>query len=319
MDADLSNSVIEFLPALAAVLLGVLLGRLVGAWFARGKAGSDGRLARQISQLVVVNLGLLIGVVLLPLPETTHSNLLQLLGLVGTGVIAVSSTTFVSNAMAGVMLRLVDAMRAGDFVRVGETFGRISERGLFHTEIQTADRDLTTLPNLYLVTNPFTVVRSSGTIVTADVSLGYDTPRTDVERLLIEAATKAGLAEPFVRIPALGDFAVQYRICGFLEEVTRLLAAKTDLHREILDTLHAGGVEIMTPSVMATRPMDPEKAVIPKAAVIPVTEITESSDASAKIFDKAEEAQAEEAVEAKEAVEGGDAESASPKPEVAGS
>ena len=66
--------------------------------------------------------------------------------------------------------------RPGDFVRVGERLGRVTERGLFHTEIQTEDRDLTTLPNLYLVTNPVTVVRASGTIVSTTVD-GTAKPR----------------------------------------------------------------------------------------------------------------------------------------------
>ena len=44
-------------------------------------------------------------------------------------------------------------------------FGRVTERGLFHTEIQTEDRDLVTLPNLYLVTNPVKVVRTFLTVL----------------------------------------------------------------------------------------------------------------------------------------------------------
>ena len=45
--------------------------------------------------------------------------------------------------------------------------GRVSELGLLRTEIQTERRNLTTFPNLYLVTNPVTVVRSSGTFISS--------------------------------------------------------------------------------------------------------------------------------------------------------
>jgi hypothetical protein len=38
---------------------------------------------------------------------------------------------------------------------------------------------------------------------------------------------------------------------------------RSDLKAQILDTLHNGGVEIMTPSVMNQRPLDPEKPVVP--------------------------------------------------------
>ena len=152
----------------------------------------------------------------LPVSETTIGQLLGLIGILLSAVIALSAMTFVGNIMAGLMLRAIKNFRPGDFVRVGDHFGRISERGLFHIEIQTEDRDLTTLPNQYLVTNPVKVIRSSGTLVTADVSLGYDVSRVVVERVLLEAATDAELKEPFVYVIGLGDFSVAYRIAGLL-------------------------------------------------------------------------------------------------------
>ena len=54
--------------------------------------------------------------------------------------------------------------------------------------IQTEFRDLVTVPNLYLVTPPLRVVRASGTIISAEVSLGYDVPRMDVADMLCKAA-----------------------------------------------------------------------------------------------------------------------------------
>jgi len=58
-----------------------------------------------------------------------------LLGNVLTGVIAFSSTTFVANMMAGLMLRSVKSFTPGDFIEAGDYFGKATERGLFHTEI----------------------------------------------------------------------------------------------------------------------------------------------------------------------------------------
>ena len=59
--------------------------------------------------------------------------------------------------------------------------------------------------------------RSSGTIVSATVSLGYDTSHSRLEALLKEAAKRAGLGESFVQVVDLGDFSVNYRLAGFLE------------------------------------------------------------------------------------------------------
>ena len=121
---------------------------------------------------VLALLGCMIILLAVPIGDDTRTQLIGLLGLLLSVVIALASTTFVANAMAGFMLRAVRSFHTGDFIQVGEQFGRVTERGLFHIEIQTEDRDLTTLPNLYLVSNPVKVIRYSGTVVSATVSLG---------------------------------------------------------------------------------------------------------------------------------------------------
>ena len=103
---------------------------------------------------------------------------------------------------------MIKSFRPGDFIHIGDRFGRVTERGLFHTEIQTEDRDLVTFPNLHLVTNPVSVVHSTGTIISATLSLGYDIAHAELEPLMKRAAEQAGLQEPFVLINELGDFSV---------------------------------------------------------------------------------------------------------------
>lgn len=115
----------------------------------------DRQFRLQVIMVGLSLLGLLVIIVSLPIGDVARGQLLSLLGILLTAMIALSSTTFIGNAMAGMMLRAVRSFRAGDFIRVEEHFGRVSERGLFHVEIQTEDRDLTTLPNLYLVTSRF--------------------------------------------------------------------------------------------------------------------------------------------------------------------
>ncbi len=253
---------------------------------------------RQLAMLGATAVLVIALILTLPVGDTAHGQLLSLLGIVLTGVIALSSTTFVGNVMAGLMLRAVRAFRAGDFLKTQEHFGRVTERGLLHTEIQTEDRDLTTLPNLYLVTNPVTVVRYSGTFVSATVSLGYDVARGRVEEALLAAARAADLDEPFVQIRELGDFSVQYRVAGFLAEVTHLLSARSRLRACMLDALHAGGIEIVSPTFMNTRQISPDKRFIPPRARGPAPEEAHPVPEEI-IFDKAEQAETREQLEEK--------------------
>lgn len=128
-------------PVTALTAITALVLWLVRRWVADEP---ESRVRRQLLQVAVVVLALIVLALMVPLQTDTRGQLLSLFGLLLTGVLGLASTTFVSNAMAGFMLRSVASFRTGDFVRVGEHFGRVTETALLHTEIQSEDRDLIT-------------------------------------------------------------------------------------------------------------------------------------------------------------------------------
>jgi hypothetical protein len=136
------------------------------------------------------------------------------------------------------------------------------------------------------------VVRASGTIISASLSLGYDVDHRKIETLLMTAATEIGLQEPFVQVTELGDFSVTYKVSGFLAEVKQLIAARSNLRRKILDVLHHAGVEIVSPRFMNQRLLDTEQAIIPNLEApsdsLPEEEVAPPGEV---IFDKAETAE----------------------------
>lgn len=233
---------------------------------------------------------LVLVILAVPINPTTRGQLLQLIGIIISIGVALSSSTILSNAMAGIMLKAVRNFRSGDFVEVGEHLGRVTERGLFHTEIQTPDRDLVTLPNMYIATNPVTVTRSSGTIISATVSLGYDVPQAKIKSLLQDAAGAIGLQEPFVQVLELGDFSVTYRAAGLLAETKQLLTYRSRLRSSMIDALHEGGVEIVSPHFRNLRSFDPEKAFVPAKSHRKEPEAVDAAPVDV-VFDKAEEAE----------------------------
>ena len=245
---------------------------------------------RQLIQLAGVLAIILALILFLPLDGELRGQLLSLYGIVVSATIALSSTTLVGNVMAGIMLKTIKSCRPGYYITVGDHFGRITAMDLLHTELQTEERDLTTLPNLYLVSNPVRVMRTSGTLLSVELSLGYDVSRHEIEKLLLAAATETGLESPFVQIRELGDFSVTYRVSGLLTEVNRLLDKRRELRARTMDALHAAGIEIVSPNFMNTRNFDTNEQFIPdvKAVEEPV-ETGTSTDAL--VFDKAEEAE----------------------------
>ena len=289
------KGLLEELPRLVPLLV-IGLGTVLVVWgvnrllFERLGVMAKSKLPRQVTVIALVGVGVVLAILALPVGDETKGHLLSLLGLLLTAIIAMSSTTVASNAMAGLMLRIMKSFRTGDFVRTGTHFGRVTEIGLFHTEIQTSNRDLTALPNAFLVSNPVTVVRHSGTVIETTLSLGYDVPHAKAEELLLKAAEATGLEDAFVLILELGNFAVTYRIAGFLAETRRLVSAGTVLRRAVLDTLHRAGVEIASPTLMSQRRIHEGDRLVPH-------EQGRARSKKAKplpediVFDKAEEAE----------------------------
>lgn len=289
-----SLSLISFVPTLVTAALGgvaiyvfnLVMKRTVSSnWIAP--------IYRHLLFVCVVLLVVFVVVLSLPIGDAARGQIFSFLGVVVTATIALSSTTFLGNVMAGLMLKVVKGFRVGDFVRIGDQFGRVSELGLMHTEIQNEDRDLTTLPNLYLVNNPYKVVRSSGTIVSADLSLGYDLAQEEVCTCLKAAALKADLEDPYVLVMELGDFSISYRVAGFLKDVKTLISARSKLRSRILDEIHGAGMEIVSPNFMNQRVYQNQDKFVPKSRIVQNSQNVESEDASLEsiAFDKADEAE----------------------------
>lgn len=265
----------------------IFVNKRLGAYFAERP---HLRFRYQLIQLGGVLAAILFLILFMPFGETLRGQLLQLYGLVISATIALSSTTLVGNVMAGLMLKAIGSCRPGNYITVGDYFGRISEMDLLHTEIQTEERDLTTLPNLYLITHPVRVMQASGTLISVDISLGYDVSRHTIESLLIKAAKDTELDSPYVQIRFLGDFAVTYQVSALLTDVNRLLDKRRELRARAMDVLHEAGIEIVSPSFMNTRAQPENKLFIPPApeAEVPSNDTT-SADAIA--FEKAGKAE----------------------------
>ena len=248
------------------------------------------KFSKQLVMLALSFLGFFIILFALPLNPDTKGHLFSLSGILFTGIIAISSTTFAANIMAGFMLRLISSFKIGDFILIEGFFGRVSERGLTHLEIQGEDRGLTTLSNLFVVTHPYTVTRNSGTIISANLSLGYDLAHSKIEPLLLEAAIQAGLSDPFVQIKELGDFSITYRIAGLLSDVNQIITTRSNLRKQVLDTLHANQVEIVSPHFMNQRRLETNVKIWPPSCTLPGAFTREETNPEKVIFDKAEEA-----------------------------
>ena len=286
-------ALLPFAPLLIAVVL--VIGTLTALHYLllakQSHLTSEQKLPRQVGMLVLTIVGAVVIAMALPVSESTRNQVIALIGVLISGVIAFSSTTMVGNLMAGIVLRVNRPFKVGDFIKVEGYSGRVTEMGLLDVELQTESRELIAFANTLMVNSPVTVTRASGAIVSVDISLGYDLHHSVIEKHLLIAAENAELTEPFVQVIGLGDFSVSYRISGLLTEVKSLLSARSRLHKAVLDALHNADIEIVSPSFMNQRPQPDGLKMIAKS---PGKTSQEESTPEDVIFDKAEEAEQKE-------------------------
>lgn len=172
-------------------------------------------------------------------------------------MISLGASSVVGQAAAGLILTYTRTLRPGEFVRIGDYEGTVSELGMFTTRIRTGLGEVLTLPNS-LITGSVTknysrAVQGAGYVVDTTVTIGYDTPWRQVEAMLLEAArrTDGVLADPAPRVfqTALSDFYPEYRLVAQAlpsEPRPRALLLSV-LHANIQDVFNEYAVQIMSP------------------------------------------------------------------------
>ncbi|WP_459731142.1 mechanosensitive ion channel family protein [Pseudomonas sp. MHK4] len=172
-------------------------------------------------------------------------------------MISLGATSVVGQAAAGLILTYTRTLRLGEYVRIGEYEGTVTELGMFTTRIRTGLGEVLTLPNS-LITGAVTknysrAVKGMGYVVDTVVTIGYDTPWRQVESMLLEAARRTvGVLEdpsPQVFQTALSDFYPEYRLVAqAIPNLPRPRAVLLSiLHANIQDVFNEYGVQIMSP------------------------------------------------------------------------
>ena len=184
-------------------------------------------------------------------------------------MISLGSTSLVGQAASGLMLLYSRTVRVGDWVRIGEHEGLVTNVGMLATRLKTGLGDEKILPNNVVVgtttLNFSRYAKGRGHLVEVNVTIGYGEPWRQVESLLLLAAERTPDVrkepKPFVVQRALSDFYVEYRLCAYTDESTRRLLILSELHENVQDAFNEFGVQIMSPHYLGD---PPHPVVVPK-------------------------------------------------------
>jgi small-conductance mechanosensitive channel len=182
---------------------------------------------------------------------------------------SLGSSSFIGNIIAGYSMTYRGAFKIGDRIKVDELVGFVVEQKLLVTRLRSVKNEEIIIPNSVLlnsnIINFNTRANDLGVIIHTTVGIGYETPWRQVDAMLKLAADRTkGLMkqpEPFVLKQSLGDFAVNYEINAYCNDISRMHIFYTELHQNILDVFNENNVQIMTPAYEG----DPEiPKVVPK-------------------------------------------------------
>ncbi len=170
-------------------------------------------------------------------------------------MLTLGSAGIVTQLMSGLILVYSRSLRTGDFVSVGEVTGVVKEMSVLSAKIINMRNEEITLPNALLVSSPIknytSMSREKGTLISTQVTIGYDTPWRQVHAMLIAAANSTdGLLKapvPFVVQKALGDFYVEYELFAHVNRPLERILILSELHGKIQDEFNTHGVQIMSP------------------------------------------------------------------------
>jgi small-conductance mechanosensitive channel len=278
----IGGGVLRALPDLVIVIVILLIARFLVAAFqpvfdraerARGGGGwLEPELVKPTRRIFAVTVWLFALAMAYPsLPGSDSEAFKGISVLVGL-MITLGGSSLVGQAVSGLVLLYSRTLHVGEYVRINDQEGTVTELGSFTMKIRTGLGEEITLPNALVIgsvtKNYSRAVQGRGYIVDTIVTIGYGTPWRQVEAMLVEAArrTPGVLSSPPAAVfqTALSDFYVEYRlVCQAVPEQPRPRAELLHmLHANVLDVFNEHGVQIMSPHYLG----DPASAKIVSAS-----------------------------------------------------
>lgn len=170
-------------------------------------------------------------------------------------MITLGSSGVMTQLMSGLVVVYSRSLKRGDFVSVDGVEGVVREVGALAVKVVTMRNEEVTLPHSVITASPIRnyskLSGSQGTLVSTQVTIGYDTPWRQVHALLVNAALATpGLRahpQPFVYQRALGDFFVVYELFAHIDQPLDRVPILSALHAAVQDEFNRHGVQIMSP------------------------------------------------------------------------
>jgi small-conductance mechanosensitive channel len=258
-----ANAVPGFFTVVVILVLARLFTRLIGAYFNAVEAGRidpppwlHAETAQPTRRLITAGTWLFAIVVAYPYLPGSQTEAFKGVSVFVGLMFTLGSAGIVQHVMSGFMITYSRAIRVGDFVRLGDVEGTVTQIGILSTKVRTPRREEITIPNGVVTSNIAIdysrLAQTDGVMTPTTVTIGYDAPWRQVEALLLAAAASTpGIRrepKPVVMQASLEESYVRYVLLVSLEQQERRAVVLTQLHANIQDQFNEHGVQIMSPN-----------------------------------------------------------------------
>jgi len=176
---------------------------------------------------------------------------------VGGIAVALAAQKTLENVIGGASIILDEAVRVGDFFKMGDVIGTVEEIGLRSTRVRTLDRTLVTIPNGQMAIMTLENFSSRDSYWFHHViGLRYETSSASLNtvlesvRKLLEHDRRVLLSSPRVRFLRFAESSLELEIFAYVSALGwgEFLRIQEDLLLQIREAITSAGGEIAFPS-----------------------------------------------------------------------
>jgi small conductance mechanosensitive channel len=178
-----------------------------------------------------------------------------LLTILGGTIIGFAAINTIGNAISGLIVMTSRPFKVGDRIFFNGQFADVVAIELIYTKMLTLDNVLVSVPNQELLKaeiDNFGKKRVIRRHVTITPGFEYDTQ--DVEKALLEAAGKVSRVlkepKPYVWITKFQNYAVEYTLYVFINDIKGLPEIDAELNRTVFETCKKHKIDISTPLLL---------------------------------------------------------------------
>ena len=260
--ANASNIIFSFVAIVAGYLIVKIVAREIKSL--RSQNRLEQHAAYTMNRLLKWVVFLAVFSIILMQFGITLGEVFGLVTVIGGTIIGFASINTLGNTIAGLIVMTSRPFKVGDRIFFNGQFADVEAIELIYTKMRTLDNGLVSIPNQELLKTEIdnfgkeSIVRRH-----CAITAGYELTEQQVKAALMEAASKLSKTEdvltepkPYVWITNFGNFAVEYTLYVFIQEIKRLPEIDANIKKTVFETCKQYNIDISTPTIIRSLPKE---------------------------------------------------------------